>query len=320
MTIRGKQNSKILITGGAGFMGRWVAKHLVSKGHRVWILDNLSNGSEDNIQEFYSNLSYFIKGDIKDRELLSEIFKYRFDICIHLAASINVQKSIDDPRMCFDNNVAGTFNILEECRKYKTKLVFISSALIYETAKNNQAIKENHTLNPTCPYAASKIAGEQLVLSYYKSYKLPVVILRPFSIYGPWQRTDSEGGVISIFMKRKMQNLPLEIYGNGKQSRDFFYVEDCAEFIEKASFSDNAIGQIFNAGSGKETKIKTLAENISDGYIDIKLIEHHHQHAEIMSMLADSSKAEKLLKWQVKTGIKDGIEKLKEWLISNNNK
>lgn len=315
MITKDKIGFKILITGGAGFMGRWVAKNLIDKGHKVWIIDNLSNSSADNIKELCHGLSCFIKGDIRDKVLLSDIFKYKFDICIHLAAAINVQESIDNPEKCFENNIVGTFNILEECKKNNSKIIFISSALIYQTAKNNQAIAEDHPLNPSCPYTATKIAGEELVLSYYKSYNLPVVILRPFSIYGPWQRSDSEGGVTSIFMDRNIQNKPLEIFGNGEQSRDFFYVEDCAEFIAQASFNKNAVGQIINAGSGKELKIIELAKMISAGKLEIKFIDHHHQHAEIMSMRADSNEAFKILGWKTKTDIKTGLDNLREWLL-----
>ncbi|MDD5449890.1 MAG: SDR family NAD(P)-dependent oxidoreductase, partial [Candidatus Omnitrophica bacterium] len=255
MVIRDRKVPRVLITGGAGFMGRWTAKNFLNRGHKVWILDNLVNGSERNISEFRSGLMDFIKGDIKDRALLPSLFKNRFDICVHLAAAINVQESIDNPEICFSNNVTGTFNILEECRRYRTKAVFISSALVYATAGDGQKMTEEHPLNPSCPYNASKIFGEHLTMSYHKTYNLPVVILRPFTIYGPWQRSDIEGGVMSIFINRMLDDRPLEVFGSGKQSRDFFYVEDCAEFITRASLFDKAIGQVFNAGSGKELKI-----------------------------------------------------------------
>lgn len=309
-----KDKKNVLITGGAGFMGRWVSKNLVNKGHRVWILDNLSNSSEDNIEEFRSRLAGFAKGDIKDRNLIADIFGEKIDICIHMAAVINVQESIDNPRRCLNDNVIGLFNIFEECRKNKTKLVFISSALIYKTACRGEAIKETHPLNFSCPYTVSKIFGENTALSYYKTYGLPVVILRPFSIYGPWQKSNSEGGVMSIFIARKLKSQPLEIYGSGEQGRDFFYIEDCAEFISRAAFSNKAVGEIFNVGSGKETKIKKLAELIAGNNGQINFVRHHHTHAEIMSMRADCDKAKKILNWQAKISLDEGIAKTKKWL------
>lgn len=307
---------KILITGGAGFMGRWVAKNLLSKGHKIWILDNLSNGFEKNIDEFKDKLQGFVIGDIKSKEVLAKLFENNFDICIHFAAAIDVQDSIDNPEKVFNDNCMGTFNVLEECRKHKTKMVFASSALVYKTAKPGQKITEEHPLFASCPYVASKISGENIVMSYFKTYDLPVVILRPFSIYGPFQRSDSEGGVMSIFINKKLKGKPLEIFGDGKQGRDFFYIEDCAEFIARACFSNKAAGHIFNAGSGIEVKIKDLAETIAGNKADIKFIKHHHPHAEIMNMCADSSKAKNILKWKATTSLKQGINKTTQWLKS----
>lgn len=308
--------ANILITGGAGFMGRWVSKHFVEKGHSVWVLDNLSNGSAGNIEEFKDKLASIVLGDIKDRSVISSLFEKKIEICIHLAAAINVQESINNPEKFFQNNVIGTFNILEECRKFNTKIVFVSSALVYETTRPKQRITEKHPVYPSCPYTASKIFGEQFTISYFKTYNLPVVILRPFSVYGPWQRSDSEGGVMSIFIERKYKNKPLEIFGDGRQGRDFFYIEDCAEFIEKAAFSEKAVGEVLNAGSGVETKIKDLARIIADGSVEIKMVSHPHLYAEIMNMCADSRKAERILSWKAKTTLKEGIKKTEEWLKS----
>jgi len=304
---------KILITGVAGFMGRWTAKNLIDKGYKIWILDNLSNGFESNIEEFKNQLQDFVIGDIKDRHLLSKLFENNFDICIHFAASIDVQESIDNPEKCFNDNIIGTFNILEQCRKYNTKMVFASSALVYQ---EGDKITEEHLLNSSCPYAVSKISGEILLMSYLKTYNLPVVILRPFSIYGPYQRSDSEGGVMSIFINNKLKGKPLEVFGNGLQGRDFFYIEDCAEFVARACFSDEANGQILNAGSGIEIKIKDLAEKIANNKAEIKFIKHHHPHAEVMNMCADLSKAEKILGWKPKIGLEQGIIKTTQWLKS----
>lgn len=304
----------ILITGGAGFMGRWVAKNLLLKGHKVWILDNLSNGSEKNIEEFRDELQDFVKGDIQDKELVEELFKNNFDICVHFAAAIDVQDSIDNPEKSFNNNCLGTFNILEQCRKNNTKMVFSSSALVYKTAGRNQMITEEHPLFASCPYTASKINGENIIISYFKTYNLPIVILRPFSIYGPFQRSDSEGGVMSIFINKKLKSEPLEVFGDGEQERDFFYIEDCVEFVARTCFSDEASGQIFNAGFGIGIKIKDLAKKIADNKVEIKFIKHHHPHAEIMNMSADSSKAERVLDWKPITNLEQGIIKTTQWL------
>lgn len=307
---------KVLITGGAGFMGRWVAKYLVEQGHRVWVLDDLSNSCAANIEEFRGRLENFVKGDIKDRALISKLFKNHFEICIHLAAAINVQESIDNPEKCFNDNVIGTFNILQGCRRHNTKMVFMSSALIYNSVRPGQLMAEDDCLNASCPYTASKIFGENLVTSYRKTYNLPTVILRPFSVYGPWQKSDSEGGVMSVFIDRKLKHKPIEIFGEGKQGRDLFYIEDCVEFIIKAAFSDAAIGEVFNAGSGEEVKIKELARIIADGSVKIRFVKHPHFYAEIMHMRADLKKAKKILRWKPRITLKEGIDKTTAWLKS----
>jgi len=308
--------ARVIVTGGVGFMGRWMSKHLVELGHDVRILDNLSNCTEENIRAFRHELGECVIGDIKDRHVLELLFKGGVDVCIHMAAAINVQESIDNPRKCLEDNVVGTFNVLEECRRHRCRIVFISSALVYATADGDQIIAEDHPLNPSCPYAASKISGEKMVIAYHKTYDLPAVILRPFSIYGPWQRSDSEGGVMSIFINNKLMEKSLNIYGDGEQGRDFFYIEDCAEFIALSAFSDKTNGEILNAGSGQEMKIKELARIIGNGEVDIRFVDHHHLHAEIMHMKADAGKAKCLLNWEPKTDLQEGIRKTTDWLAS----
>ncbi|PGH68298.1 NAD-dependent dehydratase, partial [Bacillus thuringiensis] len=161
---------KILVTGGAGFIGRWVVKKLLQDKHEVWILDNLANSTTANIIEFAHdlNLKQCIQGDIKDKKLVAQLFEnYSFDLCYHLAASINVQDSIDDARTTFENDTIGTFNLLEQCLKYNVKMVFMSTCMVYDKATNIQGISELDPIKPASPYAGSKIAAENMVLSYY---------------------------------------------------------------------------------------------------------------------------------------------------------
>lgn len=306
----------ILVTGGAGFIGRWVVKRLLADGNRVWILDDLSNGSQDNIKEFEDDplLAGFTKGDIKDRSILAGLFENKFDICYHLAASINVQDSIDDPGMTFENDVAGTFNVLEQCRKHNVKLLFMSTCMVYDRAEDEKDIDELHPVKPASPYAGSKIAGENLVLSYWYAYKLPVVVVRPFNTYGPFQKSGGEGGVIAIFIKQSIEGKPMKIYGDGKQTRDFLYVEDCAEFIVKAGYSDKADGQIINAGTGYDISINELAVKVNDRSGTVH-VTHIHPQSEINKLLCKPGKALELLGWEPVTGIDEGIEKTREWII-----
>ena len=204
---------KVLVTGGAGFIGRWVVKQLLDDDHDVWVLDNLANGRSNNIAEFvdHSGFREFVTGDIKDNNVLRDVFSNKYDICYHLAASINVQDSIDNPGTTFANDVEGTFNVLEECRRNNTKMVFMSTCMVYDRAASSKGIDEAWRTKPASPYAGSKIAGENMVLSYFYAYGLPVVVIRPFNTYGPFQKSSGEGGVISIFIKKKLRGETLNI-------------------------------------------------------------------------------------------------------------
>lgn len=308
----------VLLTGGAGFIGRWVAKRLLEDGHDVWILDNLSNGSKDNIKEFAGNnhLKAFTEGDIKNTKLLEDIFQQPFDICYHLAASINVQDSIDDPATTFHNDAIGTFNVLEQCRKHNTKMVFMSTCMVYDKADISQGkgIDEYHPTKPASPYAGSKIAGENMVLSYWYAYGLPTAVIRPFNTYGPFQKSSGEGGVVAIFIKRDLEAQTLNIYGDGTQTRDLLYVEDCARFVVQAGYSDKADGHIINAGTGMDITINDLAALICTDKERIKHVPHIHPQSEIQKLLCDYTKAKELLGWQPEVTLKEGIERTRQWI------
>ncbi len=312
---------KVLVTGGAGFIGRWTVKALLNKGYEVWVLDDLSNGRMENLQEFqgHPHLKEVIIGDIKDRALIRSLPFASFDICIHLAASINVQDSIDDPETTFSNDVLGTFLLLEECRKHQVKMVYMSTCMVYDRSHDETGIAEEHPVKPASPYAGAKLAGEHMVLSYYYTYELPVVVLRPFNTYGPFQKSGGEGGVIPIFIQKKLASDDLLIYGEGKQTRDFLYVQDCAEFIVLAAESDRADGEVLNAGTGRDVSIRQLAEMIVEDKNRIRHVPHIHPRSEIMKLLCDSRKAEALLGWKAATSLSEGLNNTEEWLKRQGN-
>ncbi|MEW9123289.1 MAG: NAD-dependent epimerase/dehydratase family protein [Thermotaleaceae bacterium] len=307
---------RVLVTGGAGFIGRWVVKKLLEDGHEVWILDNLANGREANIEEFISkkNLKDFVYGDITDRVVLNELFQNKFEICYHLAASINVQDSLDDPETTFQNDVLGTFYVLEECRKHKTKMVFMSTCMVYDRANEEGGIGEGHPIKPASPYAGSKISGESMVLSYWHGYKLPVVVIRPFNTYGPFQKTGGEGGVVAIFIKRKLEGKTLNIYGDGTQTRDLLYVEDCARFVAETGYREAVNGEILNAGSGRDISINDLAKLIAHSKEPIQHVSHIHPQSEIQKLLCSYSKTEKLLDWRPEVPLEEGLKRTEEWI------
>ncbi len=310
----------ILITGGAGFIGRWVAKKLLEGKKDIIIMDNLSNCKRENIMEFKDNphLKEISFNDIRDTKFIEDLFaKFKFSSCIHLAAQINVQESLDFPERSFENNVIGTYNILEAARKVNTKICLVGTCMVYDLANSNIAISETHPIRPTSPYAGTKLAAEELALSYYYGFNLPIIILRPFNTYGPFQKTNMDGGVVSIFIKNKLENKKLQIYGDGTQTRDLLYVEDCADFIVKALECKRCIGEVINAGTGTDISISELAMLIVNDKNRIEHVKHHHPQSEIMKLVCDNSKAKILLNWEPKTSLKKGITKLEKWILEN---
>lgn len=309
----------ILLTGGAGFIGRWVTKRLLEDGHSVWILDDLSNGREVNIAEFrqHVGLQAFIQGSILDEQLLDQLFTdNKFDICYHLGASINVQDSIDDPRTTFNNDTVGTFNVMEQCRIHNVKVVFMSTCMVYDRCTDEAGITEQHPIKPASPYAGSKIAAENMVLSYYYAYGLPTVVIRPFNTYGPFQKTGGEGGVVAIFIKNKLAGKDLNIYGEGTQTRDLLYVEDCARFVVQAGYSNKVNGEIVNAGLGRDISVNDLAELIVQDKSRIHHVEHIHPQSEIQKLLCNYKKAHSLLDWEPAVSLEEGIRRTEQWIAS----
>jgi nucleoside-diphosphate-sugar epimerase len=184
--------------------------------------------------------------------------------------------------------------------------------MVYDVADSDDGIDESHPVKPASPYAGSKLAAENLAESYYHGYDLPVTLLRPFNTYGPYQ----EAGVVPIFVDRDRRGETLQIYGDGTQTRDLLYVTDCARFVVDATFSDDAIGEVLNAGTGVDVSINELAEMVATGDTDIEHVEHHHPQSEIAELRCDRSKAERLLGWEPEVSLQEGIEELRAWFTN----
>jgi len=309
----------VLVTGAAGFIGRWVVDELLDRGYLVRGLDNLSNGSKRNVAEFDSVERFELTvGDVTDRATVEELFDDDVEACIHLAAEIDVQESLEDPQSHFDANLVGTQNVLEACRRTDTRLGLVGTCMVYDMVDSDEGIDETHPTKPASPYAGSKLAAENLAEGYYHGYDLPVTILRPFNTYGPYQKTGMAGGVVSIFTNRDIQNNPLKIFGDGTQTRDLLYATDCARFIVEGTFSDAAVGEVLNAGTGSDISINELAKTVATEGTEIAHVEHHHPQSEVQKLLCDPSKAQAMLGWEPEVSLEDGIDRLRDWLHAQN--
>ncbi|QLG48898.1 dTDP-glucose 4,6-dehydratase [Natrinema halophilum] len=308
-------SGQVVVTGAAGFIGRWVVDALLSRDYDVVGLDNLSNGSERNIEAFRDNTRFtFVEGDVRDRDTVGELVASGTDACLHLAAEIDVQESLEDPEAHYSTNVTGTHNVLEACRQTDTRLGLVGTCMVYDMAGSGEGIDETHPVKPASPYAGTKLAAENLAESYYYGYDLPVTILRPFNTYGPYQKTDMAGGVVSIFTSRDLNDEPLKIFGDGTQTRDLLYATDCARFIVDGTFSDATTGEVINAGTGSDISINELAELIATDGTEIDHVEHHHPQSEVQKLRCDPTKAREVLGWDPEVSLEDGVDQLRKWL------
>jgi UDP-glucose 4-epimerase len=308
-------NGTVAVTGAAGFIGRWVVDELLNRGYTVRGLDNLSNGSRRNIVAFEDFEQFELTvGDVTNRDTVEGLLDEDVDACIHLAAEIDVQESLDDPHSHFRANVVGTERVLEACRRTDTQLGLVGTCMVYDMVNSEDGIDEDHPVKPASPYAGSKLAAENLGESYYHGYGLPITTLRPFNTYGPFQKTGMAGGVVSIFTNRDIQGKPLKIFGDGTQTRDLMYATDCARFIVDGTFSDDTVGEVINAGTGSDISINDLAELIASERTEINHVEHHHPQSEIQKLLCDPTKANEILDWEPQVSLEEGVDRLRTWL------
>ncbi len=243
----------ILITGGMGFVGSHLSEYLLKQGHEITIFDNLSNSQ---IIPFETNIK-IIEGDILDYQLLVESLK-NMEIVIHLAAQISVSDSIKDPEKTMRINVDGTKNVLTACIENNIKnFIGISTAAIF--GNQDGLLSETSSPSPISPYGKSKMMMEELIIDYSKKYDLNSIIFRFFNLYGPRQ-SPQYAGVITKFLKNIQANKPLEIFGDGNQTRDFIHIDDAVQCINLAINNlEGKTGRVYNIGSGTSTSISKLA-------------------------------------------------------------
>jgi UDP-glucose 4-epimerase len=252
----------ILVTGGAGFIGSHLIPKLIELGHSVTVLDNLSTGKLENLNELLDNPKFKFKhGDIRDEIIPKEVFA-KIDSMIHLAALIDISASVADPIQNHEINVNGTFNMLQAASKYKIeKFVFASSTAVYGDLKT-LPVQETSSLHPISPYAASKIAGEAYCSAFANCFGLETISLRFFNIYGLRSENSPYSGVITKFLKKIVNDEVLTIDGDGEQTRDFIHVNDIVIAIILALEKKGLKGEVFNVCTGKPTSINQLAATL----------------------------------------------------------
>ena len=304
------KNKKVLVTGGAGFIGSNLVKKLISDKNEVVVIDDLSSGFISNI----SNIDgvKYINGDIRNRKQVNDAIK-GVEVVFHLAASVGNKRSIDFPLIDSQINVLGTLNILEECVKEGVrKIVTSSSAGIFGELKTIP-IKEDHPIEPDSPYGCSKLCEEKLCLSYSKLYDLEAVCLRYFNVFGPNQRFDAYGNVIPIFVYKMLHNEPIIVYGDGNQTRDFVHVNDV---VQANINSANSIGvsEAFNIASGDRISINDLINLITKNYKkEVKIEYTNKRPGDVMHSLADISFARNEINYNPSVDLEKGINDYVNW-------
>lgn len=310
------KNKKILVTGGAGFIGSHLVDKLVEKENEVTVVDNLSASKLSNLSISLNKIN-FLNIDIRDAEAIDKAVM-KNEIVFHLAANADVPVSVEDPELDFTTNVDGSYNVLKSCLKHDIKkVIFASSAAVYGNPLYTP-ISEKHPTVPISPYGASKLAIERLGYAYYKTFELPFVTIRIFNTFGERQPRYVMYDLLKKLYRNKKQ---LEVLGTGKQIRDYCYVEDSVNCFILAAENDKAVGEVFNLAGGNPTSIKELTELLVKE-LEIKNIDINFTgkswKGDINLLTADTQKAKNILGFSPKVPLKNGIHKLNIWMQENN--
>ena len=307
---------KILITGGSGFIGSHLCEKYAKDNHTVLCLDNFMSGDLMNVKHLldYRNFK-LIRGDVRDFDLLEKVMR-DVDVIFHLAAQVHVDRSYIEPKLTYEINVMGTQNILEVARMHDAKrIIHASTSEVYGSAQH-VPIDEQHPLNAPHPYGASKIAADRMCHAYIQTYSMDISIMRLFNVFGPRQRDLGYGGVISIFTRRVLSNVPPLIYGDGRQTRDYTYIEDAVRAYDLVLNHKEPITEPINFGSGKELSVLDLANMIiglCDKKGDMEPVHVEPRIGEVQRLIADPTRAKKLLRWEPKYSLKEGLRAFTQW-------
>lgn len=309
---------KLLVTGGAGFIGSHLIERLIIDNHKVWCLDNFNDYYSplikwQNIESAkHSPNFYLIEGDILDEQLLKQVFTDNtFDVIVHLAARAGVRPSVEQPKLYQEVNVRGTMNLLEMAKEFNIKqFIFASSSSVYGNNKKIPFNENDFVDNPISPYAATKRACELLTYTYHSLYNISVSCLRFFTVYGPRQRPDM---AIHKFTKLIDQNKPVTIYGNGTAKRDFTFISDIIDGVIKAIIKCNGYN-IYNLGESKVIQLMELVKIIENKLNKkAKIVKYPPQPGDVPITYADINKAQKELDYNPSINIEKGISMFIEW-------
>lgn len=321
----------IIITGGSGFIGSALVKYFIKLNHKVINIDKLTYASKKNSR--YNNIKeknyLFCKKNITDRNFLNKIFKkYKPDYIINCAAETHVDNSIANSKNFITSNVLGTYCLLEEARLYcksinkKFRFLQISTDEVYGDIKGKKKSIENDVLIPSSPYSSSKAAADNLVLSWYRTYNLPVSITRSANNYGPLQHSEK---LIPVIIKNLMNNKKIPMYGNGNQMREWIYVDDNVSGIAKVLFKGK-VGQIYNIGSNDVVKNISLIKIIIKIFIKLKIIKKsktqfikkvNDRPGHDIKYSMNTKKINNQLKWSPKFPLLAGLLNTINWYLKN---
>ena len=301
-----------LVTGGCGFIGVNLVSRLAGRGARIRVLDDLSLGRRDDIQRFDVDLHV---GDIRDAVALQEVCQ-GIDVVVHLAAHTRVIESVSQPELNFQINAAGTLNVLQACRLAGVQKVIFASTGGAILGEQEPPVHEGMVPKPVSPYGAGKLAGEAYCSAFFGSFGLNTVALRFSNVYGP--RSYHKGSVVAQYFKNLMKGEPLVIYGDGQQTRDFIYVDDLVDAILLADEADTP-GEVFQIASGRETSILDLLATMQQVLPHLTFdIRHLPARAgEILRNYASIEKAHRMLGFEPKTPLDEGLRQTWDWFDSN---
>lgn len=301
---------RVLVTGGAGFIGSHLVEQLLALGNRVRVMDNLSTGKRENLPRLHPALE-FIGGDIRDRRTVAGCMR-QIDAVFHLAAIASVQATMDDPVGAHETNLDGTLYLLDAARRAGVRrFVYASSAAVYGDGLT-PPVSEESPPRPVSPYAIDKLGGEYYLEHYHRKYRLNATSFRFFNVYGPRQDPGSPySGVISLFLDRMARGEPLTVYGDGRQTRDFVYVGDLATLLAKALYQDGLAGETFNVGTGVESSLLELIAELEA--LSGRLLTVEHQEArlgDIRRSRADISRLRQRFGFAPATPLRVGLRSL----------